>query len=248
MSVFINEKFTFYICIKYYFKILIMKSIILSLFIAFVLGACSSFNLDPSSSSSKSNTLKGDVDISMNTVGNKLSAIGLSIDDSGVYTEPSIEIIKSEDGVNTFKVVVDLSKDPNLASFNRIIPDELKDEQGRISFETKLKITSEGWLDYSNIDEEPVVIVRYDCKVGDKYSVTTKSGSKIVREITHKSTTDDYDYGFLQIKVIKVEQETSFPGFKKYVGYFNHKFGMVGLEIVAEDGTTLSSVISADMY
>jgi len=124
----------------------------------------------------------------------------------------------------------------------------LKDAQGRVSFEGKVKVTSDGWLDYSNVDEEPVVAVKYNGKVGDKYSVTTTSGSEVVREITYKSTDDDFDFGFFRIKVIKVEQKTAIPGIKKYVGYFNHKFGLVGLEIIAEDGSMLKSEISAEIY
>jgi hypothetical protein len=112
----------------------------------------------------------------------------------------------------------------------------------------KVKVTDEGWMDYSNADQEPCVLVKYDGKVGDKYSVTTSSGTKIDREITYKSTDDDYAYGFMNIKVIKVEQETSFPGIQKYVMYFNHKFGFVGFEVIAEDGTKLKTSIAADQY
>jgi hypothetical protein len=157
-------------------------------------------------------------------------------------------ITKSDNGVNTIKITADLSTNATLAKLNALVPAALKDAQGKVNFEMKVKVTDEGWLDYSNVDEEPCVLVRYDDKVGDKYSVTTSSGSKIEREITYKSTDDDYSYGFMDIKVIKVEQETSFPGIQKYVMYFNHKFGFVGFEVVAEDGTTLSTSIASDQY
>lgn len=227
-----------------------MKKIYFLLIAAiFILPSCLNFeDCKLLSGSSNATTLNGDTDIPVNAVGNTFSTLGLKVGDNWVDMDPTIEIVESEDGVNTVRIKANLSADPNLAALDKIIPDELKDAEGRVNFDMDVKITSEGWLDYSNVDKEPVVLVKYDSNVGDKYSVTTSSGSKIVREVTHKSTTDDFDYGFYQIKVIKVEQETSFPGMKKYVAYFNHKFGLVGLEIIAEDGTTLSSQISASTF
>lgn len=193
-------------------------------------------------------TLKGSTDIPMNTVGNEFSPIGFSVNGTWVDFNPQAVITKSENGVNTIKITADLSTSSTLSKLNALVPAALKDAQGKVNFEMKVKVTDEGWLDYSNVDEEPCVLVKYDDKVGDKYSVTTSSGSKIEREITYKSTDDDYAYGFMEIKVIKVEQETSFPGIQKYVMYFNHKFGIVGFELVAEDGTTLNTRIAADQY
>lgn len=193
-------------------------------------------------------TLKGKTDIPLNTVGNEFSTIGFSVNGTWVDFDPQMVITKSNDGVNTIKITADLKTNPTLSKINNLIPANLKDAQGKVNFEIKVKVTDEGWLDYSNVDGEPCVLVKYDDKVGDKYSVTTSSGSKIEREITYKSTDDDYAYGFMNIKVIKVEQETSFPGIQKYVMYFNHKFGFVGFEVVAEDGTTLSTRIASDQY
>lgn len=222
--------------------------IIFSALILFVATSCDLFE-DGIFNSSSSTKLGGSADIPINTVGNTFTTIGLKVGNNWVSNvNPTMEIIKSENGVNTIKINADLASNPALSKLNSLIPTELKDSQGKLNFELKVKITDEGWLDYTNADKEPVVLVKYDDKVGDKYSVTTSSGSKIVREITRKSTTDDYAYGFMDIKVIQVEQETSFPGLSKYVMYFNHKFGLVGLEVVAEDGSTVSSQISASMY
>lgn len=224
-----------------------MKNYAFLLIALIFMSSCSKLGLGPFSSKG-STTLGGSTDIPINTVGNTFSTLGTNIDGSWVDLNSEIEIIKSENGVNTVKVYADLSSDPKLSGIDKIIPDELKDAEGRVSFEGKVKITSDGWLDYSNVDEEPVIAVKYNGKVGDKYSVTTTSGSKVEREITYRSTDDDFDYGFFLIKVIKVEQETAIPGIKKYVGYFNHKFGLVGLEIIAEDGSMLKTEISAEMY
>lgn len=195
-----------------------------------------------------SDTLKGSTNIPMNTVGNTFTSIGMKANGAWIDSNPSIQITKSENGVNTVKIVADFSKDPKLAAFNKLIPSNLKDAQGRINFETKVKITDQGWLDYSNSEGAPLVAVNYDSKVGDKYTLTKANGGTIVREVTEKSTTDDYSYGFMNIKIIKVEQATSFPGLKKYVARFNHKFGLVGIEIIAEDGSSLSTQFSPTTY
>lgn len=223
-----------------------MKRLIyLAILLLFVTSSCDQLGIGDSKDSSE---LKGSSNIPINTVGNEFSTIGFSVNGTWVEFDPTMTITKSENGVNTIKITADLSTNTTLSKLNALIPSNLKDAQGRVNFEMKVKVTDKGWLDYSNVDQEPCVLVRYDDKVGDKYTVTTSSGSVIEREITYKSTDDDYAYGFMEIKVIKVEQETSFPGIQKYVMYFNHKFGLVGLEIVAEDGTTLKTSILADQY
>jgi len=222
-----------------------MKRLIyLAAFLLFITTSCEDLGIG----SGDDSTLKGKTDIPLNTVGNEFSPIGFTINGNYVDFNPQMVITKSDNGVNTIKITADLSTNTTLSKLNALIPAALKDAQGKVNFEMKVKVTDEGWLDYSNVDEEPCVLVKYDDKVGDKYSVTTSSGSKIEREITYKSTDDDYAYGFMDIKVIKVEQETSFPGIQKYVMYFNHKFGIVGFEVVAEDGTSMSTRIASDQY
>lgn len=220
------------------------KLIYWALFLFIITTSCEDLGIGGGNDS----TLKGSAGIPINTVGNKFSTIGFSVNGTWVDFNPQMVITKSENGVNTIKITADLSTNSTLSKLNALIPATLKDAQGKVNFEMKVKVTDEGWLDYSNVDKEPCVLVRYDDKVGDKYSVTTSSGSVIEREIVYKSTDDDYAYGFMEIKVIKVEQETSFPGIQKYVMYFNHKFGFVGFEVIAEDGTKLSTRIAADQY
>ncbi len=225
-----------------------MKKLIIFLSVVFFITTSCSDLIDDIKGSDSSTKLSGSTNIPINTVGNKFSTLGFTVNGTGISLNPTIEITNSTDGVNTVHVSVNLASDPRLAALNNLIPASMKDSQGKVNFDLKVKITSEGWLDYSNVDKEPVVLVKYDDNVGDKYDVTTKSGTKITREITKKSTTDDWNYGFMQIKVIKVEQTTTFPGIRKYVLYFNHKFGIVGMEVIAEDGSTISSQISADIY
>jgi hypothetical protein len=226
-------------------KTITMKKLIyLAVIVFFFFTSCEDLGIGGGNDS----TLNGKTDIPINTVGNEFSTIGFSVNGTWVEFDPQMVITKSADGVNTIKITADLSTNSTLQKLNNLIPASLKDAQGKVNFEMKVKVTDKGWLDYSNVDEEPCVLVKYDGKVGDKYSVTTSSGTKIEREITYKSSDDDYAYGFMEIKVIKVEQETSFPGIQKYVMYFNHKFGFVGFEVIAEDGTSINTSIISDQY
>jgi hypothetical protein len=105
------------------------------------------------------------------------------------------------------------------------------------------KITTNGVE--SEIPGHTGIIVKYDSKVGDTYS----GSSGTTREVTYKSTTDDYPYGFYYIKVMKVEESpTSIPGVSKIVYIANHKFGIVGIEITLDDNSnyTFSLYSSAE--
>jgi len=82
------------------------------------------------------------------------------------------------------------------------------------------------------------ILVNYSSSVGDKYQ-TDDPG--IEREVVSKSTTDDYPYGFYNIKVIEVEEPTSVlksGGVSKITYYANHRFGLVGIQFSFDDGTT----------
>lgn len=107
----------------------------------------------------------------------------------------------------------------------------------KINFEIKAKVTSEGMQDFHHSEgdlSKPFTLVKYNAKVGDKYEFSDKDGNKFVREVTRRSTSDDYPIGFWLIKVIVVE-ETIVEGpykdfFGKLIYYTNHKFGLVGIE------------------
>jgi hypothetical protein len=145
-------------------------------------------------------------------------------------------------------VVADLMNYPELAKFNDLIPAVYKDQQGRLNTQMKYKITSEGIQDYANLDTEPFTMVKYDCKVGDTYKLKKSDGKTITRTVTAKSETDDFSWGFLLIKTITVEQDSRIPGISKIVYRFNHKFGLVYAEVVAEDGSKVSSLFFPSNY
>lgn len=78
---------------------------------------------------------------------------------------------------------------------------------------------------------------KYDSKVGDKYPIgSTGSYRKVVR----KSTTDDYPYGFFDIKVMEVEEvppPVLGTGISKITYYANHRFGLVGIKFTFDDNS-----------
>jgi hypothetical protein len=164
-----------------------------------------------------------------------------SVDGKFMDVNSSMTITQNDDGVVKIAVVADLMNFPELKKFNDLIPSVYKDSQGRLNTELKYKITSEGIQDYANLDSEPFTMVKYDCKVGDTYKLTKTDGKTITRTVTEKSTEDDYSWGWLMIKTITVEQDSRIPGISKIVYRFNHKFGLVSAEVVAEDGSKVSS-------
>jgi len=83
------------------------------------------------------------------------------------------------------------------------------------------------------------VLVKYDSSVGDTYTAGT-SGN--VRTVVSKTGVDDYPYGFYMIKTIQVEStlgnSNRVSGINKITYIANHKFGMVGVKVDFEDGTS----------
>lgn len=88
---------------------------------------------------------------------------------------------------------------------------------------------------------DPGIIVKYDAEVGDTYPISTGGERKVVE----KSTTDDYSYGFMLIKTIKVEETPNKMGVKKITYIANHKFGLVGIEFTFDDNSTTKFPIYA---
>lgn len=193
------------------------------------------------------NDLNGETNIPLNQTGNTFSTSG-SVNGNYVNVNSSITISESKDGVCKMDVVADLMNYPELAKFNDLIPAVYKDQQGRLNTQMKYKITSEGIQDYANLDTEPFTMVKYDCKVGDTYKLKKSDGKTITRTVTAKSETDDFSWGFLLIKTITVEQDSRIPGISKIVYRFNHKFGLVYAEVVAEDGSKVSSLFFPSNY
>ncbi|NLB93558.1 MAG: hypothetical protein GX792_09060 [Bacteroidales bacterium] len=115
-------------------------------------------------------------------------------------------------------------------------------KNGNVSISGKFINSSDG-VAYVNSKGEQTVLAKYNAKVGDKWSYTTLGGKKITREVKSVSKENDYYWGGMNIKVITIEQNLPYPGFKKAVYYANHRFGLVGVDITLEDGTVVYSAI-----
>jgi hypothetical protein len=106
------------------------------------------------------------------------------------------------------------------------------------------RVTTEGIQSVHNGDN--FTLIKFDAKVGDKYQGKI-NGKTVVREVMSKSTEDDYAYGFFDIKVYRIEERgLGLPGLQKINYYVNHRFGIVGIEAVFEDGSTENVSVFSD--
>ena len=83
------------------------------------------------------------------------------------------------------------------------------------------------------------VLVKYDSAVGDTYTTTTPGK---VRTVVSKTGLDDYPFGYYNIKTIQVEStlgnSNGMGGINNITYIANHRFGMVGVKVDFEDGTS----------
>lgn len=91
-------------------------------------------------------------------------------------------------------------------------------------------------------------MVKYDSNVGDTYTVNFANGNTLTRKVTAKSTEDDFQWGFYYIKTITVEQNAIAPGISKYRFRANHRFGLVFVEAIMEDGTSTEMYVYPSNY
>jgi len=220
-----------------------MKTTLLFIAVMFAFTSCNWFDSDDKSDDS--GTLGGSTEIPANTVGNTYSS-SVRIGNSSFASNSSIAITKIDaNGVATVNIKAKL---PSTIPAAQLIDAKFKDANGDLNYDMKVKMTDEGLLDYTNIDHKPFVLVRYDAKVGDKYTLELSDGTTIVREVVRKSTTDDYMWGFLMIKTIDVVQDCNVPGIDKIEYITNHKFNIVGVRFYAEDGTVMQIDLSSLNY
>ena len=179
----------------------------------------------------------------------------ISGDYNGQYFSNSSMTVKSNnDGIVTYVAKIDVSQfstDIKIKAINSItqLMDYYKfDSSGGVfnivndvlTFEFKLKVTSEGYLDYF-MEGKPWVIGRYADGVGTKYSIKNSKGEILTREIMEKTGIDEWPIGFWLIKTSKIEQmaPADDPVIDKVIYRINHKFGLVYVEYQLKDGTKL---------
>lgn len=150
-------------------------------------------------------------------------------------------------GVNNFSAEVrsqegDISEitgsftmdDPTLLEIIKNIPDVLVNGS-TVSATKKYRLTTEGIQ--SIYEDGEFIMVKYGDNVGKSYSYK-KDGKNLKREVTYKSSEDDYRWAFWDIKVIRVvETGRGIPGVKNLEYIANHKFGLVGFKVTFEDGS-----------
>lgn len=206
-----------------------MKPISLYLILLFFLSACCSLDLFNDSSSS----LSGTTNVPMNKVGTTFSPY-ITIPGSLYTGTASATITKVDGDLTTIQFHATLPLNQPLLSG---IKSKYKDTSGNLDCEGTFKITDKGILDYNNPEHKPFVLVKFDASVGDKYTFKKSDGTVITRQVVRKSTDDDWGWSGMLIKTIDVEQDSRIPGVVKLIYYTNHKFGIVAVRAVLEDGT-----------
>jgi hypothetical protein len=194
------------------------------------------------------NTLGGSIAVPMNSVGNKFTPGSIVVGGQYIQVNASMVITKNEGGVVTTKLTIDsagVSMSPVLKKLFDLVPASMK-VGGDISTDLKFKITSEGIQDFVNMDQKPHTLIKYGDGVGATYPLTKSSGNTLTREITAKSTVDDFPYGFWLIKTTTVEQKMSIPGISKFVYRANHKFGIVQIKAIMDDGDSAKVTMFSD--
>ncbi|MBM2814462.1 MAG: hypothetical protein HW421_1224 [Ignavibacteria bacterium] len=195
------------------------------------------------SSNEDPNTLGGSTDVALAKVGNVFTP-SITVAGRAVNFDGSLKVTNNDNGIVTVKAIVNTAKlSTDLKDIIDLFPAKYKDSAGNINSDIKFKVTSEGIQDFLNPDDKPHTIAKYNCSVGDKYVLTRSDGKTITREITAKSSTDEFPYGMLLLKTITTERNTSLPGVKKVIYKTNHKYGLVFVQLVMEDGSNGSMYI-----
>lgn len=244
---------------KYFLAILVVG-------LAFVSSCTDDNSTDP-------NVLDGDTNIPISEVGSEFGVyLEIEGDNSGVLNNirDNVVVTKRENGVTTVSAefvideasvmkldtilgLQDLSEevkktilDGYLSRFNAQL--DTTDKQNiTVTADLMGKITDKGIQDYvysGGDTDRPFTLVKYNASVGDSYSFTDDEGKTYTRRVVSKSTDDDYELGFLYIKVLKIEEtQEDDPLVDKITYYANHKFGLVGMEIEMKGGVKASSTI-----
>jgi len=161
------------------------------------------------------------------------------------YTMPSsmgvgainASVVASNDGISTFSGSCEVTNADYRALLAEV-PGITVTGSTVVASGIKIKQTTEGIESY--ISTAPGIIVKYSSNVGDTYPV---GSTGIKRTVVSKSTTDDYYYGSIMIKVMKIEEPVT--GMKslavnKITYIANHRFGLVGIKYNFNDGSSLN--------
>lgn len=189
--------------------------------------------------------LNGDEDDSgTSPLGGDPSPMGAEGHEFGVVTPNGVDnenavVISNSDGISTLQYTATISN-PVLMDMVKAMPD-VTVNGNQASVTRRYRITTKGFQ--SVYDEGNLTIMNYDAKVGDTYSMQ-RNGSTLKRQVTNVSKEDEYQWGFMLIKTIHVEETgRNIPGVSKVEFVGNHRWGMVGLKLYFEDGSTQNLTI-----
>lgn len=240
-----------------------MKKYIFAIALAFGILAFASCSDD---NSTNPNVLDGDTNLKATEVGSEFGIfLEMEGDNKGVLSKvkDTVVVIKRENGITTLSAKFIVSESTMFEVDTllgiEVLPEETKRdivnhflkrfdaqldttdmENITITTEIKVKATDKGIQDfvYSKGDiNKPFTLIKYDDGVGDSYSFTSDDGTTYTRKIVSKSTEDDYPLVFWNIKVTKVEETQPNDPLLKTISYYtNHKFGLVGIELVTING------------
>ncbi len=145
----------------------------------------------------------------------------------------SAKITELNDGISKIQYLCQIDN-PKYLEMAKYIPGTTINGKN-IEAGGEVKITTKGMMNV--YPEGKLLLVDYDGKVGDKYSLK-RGANTIERELVRKSTDDDYFWGWMMIKTVDVEETgRGIPGVSKVQYFTNHKFGLVGVRVHFEDGT-----------
>lgn len=188
--------------------------------------------------SCKKDELSGDIGGNQSPIGEVGNTITWQAGQFGI-SETEMYVSKLEDGVSTFVCsatttnigYIDLLK---MVPTNRF-PGTINITGNTVEATVKAKITDEGVQVIFN-DGSKLTLVKYNAEVGDKFSIEV-DGITLENEVIEKSSEDDFFWGGMYIKVIKVRYNSHSPGISYVEHIYNHKFGLVSIAIHFEDGS-----------
>lgn len=216
-----------------------------------VLCLLSLFALSCSKDDSSSDGLGGDTTIALTEVGSKTDVFGQY--DNQSISNAGITVKSRDNGIVTYEAEVDLNPFSDALKLKAVTTlTQLADyydfdtsftltPENHLKFTFKLKVTSEGYLDYF-VEGKPWVIGKYGDGVGTKYTIENEKGETLSRTITEKTGLDDFPLTpFFYIKTSKIEQNAPAddPVISKVIYRINHRFGLVYVEYQLKDGTVL---------
>lgn len=152
----------------------------------------------------------------------------------GILQGGTAEITSLENGVSVLTVTADFT-DEEIEEIQQLVPSY----DGELTYDAEFRITEEGVQSVYE-DGTSFTLVKYDAKVGDKYTLK-RNGQNLVREVVQKSTEDDFLWNGLLLKTVSVKETgRAVPGFQEANMVFNHRFGLVYYEMKFEDGSSKS--------